>query len=44
MFLIYENRPYFEKAAQSRKANGKLQKLFAFVKMAEHDGVAINLN
>ena len=35
--LSYKSRPYFERAALSRKANRKSQKLFPFAKMAEKE-------
>ena len=33
--LFFKSRPYFERAALSRKANRKSQKLFPFAKMIE---------
>ena len=41
---LLKSRPYFERAALSRKANRKSQKLFPFVKMIEnHGGVLLHL-
>ena len=41
---FFKSRPYFERAALSRKANRKSQKLFPFVKMIEnHACVLIHL-
>ena len=43
--LFFKSRPYFERAALSRKANRKSQKLFPFVKVIEnHGGVLTHLN
>ena len=35
--LPFQSRPYFERAALSRKANRRSQKLFPFVKMIENN-------
>ena len=43
--LSFKSRPYFDRAALSKKANKKSQKLFPFIKMIEnHGGVLIHLN
>ena len=45
LILSFKRSPYFKRAALSRTANRKSQKLFPFVKMIEnHEGVLILLN
>ena len=43
--LFFKSRPCFKRAALSRKANSKSEKLFPFVSMiVNHGGVLIHLN